>query len=63
MENLGNCLTSILENPRLFQFVRSYQEGIRWGFVNVPPVIFLYRVVNTDVRILMVRDARSDWKK
>lgn len=63
MDKLGDCFNDILDNPGRFQYVRSYREGIRRGLLDAPPVIFLYRVVNTDVRILTVRDARSDWKK
>ncbi len=63
MDELGDCFNDLLMNPRRFQFVRTKQECIRRGALNRLPVIFLYLETTTELRILMVRDARSDWKK
>ncbi|MDX2286082.1 MAG: hypothetical protein NW241_18080 [Bacteroidia bacterium] len=63
MDELGDCFNDLLANPGRYQFVRSQQEGIRRGLLKRLPVVFLYRETDTELRILMVRDARSDWKK
>lgn len=63
IESLGDSFNDLLINPSRFQFVRTKKEGIRRGLLNRLPVVFLYREANYELRILMVRDTRTDWKK
>lgn len=62
LDELGECFHEVLANPGRFQFVNSKAEGVRRGLLKQAPVVFLYRELDHELRILMVRDLRSNWK-
>lgn len=61
MDNLGDCMSQLLVNPTLWQYAQTRKEGVRRALLKKPSVIVLYLVQKDEVRILAVRDARSDW--
>lgn len=61
MDLLGDCLNNILEFPETWQYARTKEEGIRRALLKKHPVVILYKVVEKEIRILAVKDTRSNW--
>ena len=61
LDNLGTCLARLEQNPFEWQYAKRRQDRIRRGIVSNPQAIFLYLVEGKEVRILSVKDVRSDW--
>lgn len=60
-DRLGECLYRIENRPESWQYARTASEQIRRGIISQPPVIVLYIFEKPEIRILSVKDARSNW--
>lgn len=61
MDLLGDCLNNILEFPESWQYARTKEEGIRRALLKKHPVVILYKVIDKEIRVLAVKDTRSNW--
>lgn len=62
MDQLADCLNEVTERPHRWQYALNKENQIRRALISAPPVVILYLVQMDEVRILSVKDTRSDWK-
>ena len=63
VDQLGDLLLDLSDNPYRFQFARTQKEKVRRALFFRPTIVVLYLVESTEVRILSIKDTRSNWDK
>ena len=62
MDQLADCLNRITSLPFQWQYALKKEDQIRRALITTPPVVILYLIEEADIRILSVKDTRSDWR-